>query len=53
MAGLAAVTRRIELFATIGVLPCPHRWSRAAVTINSISNGRFGVDVSSGWQATE
>ncbi len=54
MAGLAAVTSRIELFATIGVLTMPAPLvARMAVTIDSISKGRFGINVISGWQETE
>ncbi len=54
MAGLAAVTSRIQLFATIGVLTMPSPLvARMAVTIDSISKGRFGVNVISGWQETE
>ncbi|MEJ1976932.1 MAG: pyrimidine utilization protein A [Acetobacteraceae bacterium] len=54
MAGLAAVTTRIKLFATIGVLTMPPPLvARMAVTIDSISHGRFGVNVISGWQETE
>ena len=54
MAGLAAVTSRIQLFATIGVLTMPAPYvARMAVTIDSISKGRFGINVISGWQETE
>ena len=54
MAGLAAVTTRIQLFATIGVLTMPAPLvARMAVTIDSISRGRFGINVISGWQETE
>ena len=54
MAGLAAVTRRIELFATIGVLTMPAPLvARMAATIDSISGGRFGVNVITGWQMKE
>ena len=54
MAGLAAVTSRIQLFATIGVLTMPAPIvARMAVTIDSISHGRFGVNVISGWQEAE
>ena len=54
MAGLAAVTSRIKLFATVGVLTMPAPVvARMAVTIDSISNGRFGVNVISGWQEAE
>ncbi len=54
MAGLAAVTTRIKLFATIGVLTMPPPIvARMAVTIDSISHGRFGVNIISGWQEAE
>ena len=54
MAGLAAVTTRIKLFATIGVLSIPAPIiARMAVTIDSISHGRFGVNIISGWQEKE
>ncbi len=54
MAGLAAVTSRIQLFATIGVLTMPAPIvARMAVTIDNISNGRFGVNVITGWQMQE
>jgi pyrimidine oxygenase len=54
MAGLAAVTSRIQLFATIGVLTMPAPLvARMVVTIDSISKGRFGVNIISGWQETE
>lgn len=54
MAGLAAVTSRIQLFATCAVLAVPPAIAaRMAVTIDSISGGRFGVNVISGWQEKE
>ncbi len=54
MAGLAAVTSRIQLFATVGVLTLPPPLvARMAVTIDSISHGRFGVNVITGWQERE
>ncbi|MDJ0390042.1 pyrimidine utilization protein A [Roseomonas sp. E05] len=54
MAGLAAVTRRIRLFASTAVLTLPPAIvARMAVTIDSISGGRFGVNIVSGWQRTE
>ena len=54
MAGLAAVTTRIKLFATIGVLTMPAPIvARMAVTIDSIAPGRFGVNIISGWQEAE
>ncbi len=54
MAGLAAVTTRIQLFATCAVLTVPPPIAaRMAVTIDSISGGRFGVNIISGWQRRE
>jgi pyrimidine oxygenase len=54
MAGLAAVTSRIKLFATVGVLTMPAPLvARMAVTVDSISHGRFGVNIISGWQEAE
>jgi pyrimidine oxygenase len=54
MAGLAAVTKRIQLFATCAVLTMPPPIAaRMAVTIDSISHGRFGVNIISGWQRRE
>jgi len=54
MAGLAAVTTRIQLFATCAVLTLPPPIAaRMAVTIDSIAPGRFGVNIISGWQRAE
>ncbi len=54
MAGLAAVTRRIQLFASTAVLTMPPALcARMAVTIDSIAPGRFGVNIVSGWQPAE
>ena len=54
MAGLAAVTQRIQLFATCAVLTMPPPIAaRMAVTIDSIAPGRFGVNIVSGWQRAE
>jgi pyrimidine oxygenase len=54
MAGLAAVTSRIKLFASIAVLSIPPAiTARMAVTCDSISHGRFGVNIVSGWQKAE
>jgi pyrimidine oxygenase len=54
MAGLAAVTSRIQLFATCAVLTLPPPIAaRMAVTIDSISHGRFGVNLITGWQRRE
>ena len=54
MAGLAAVTTRIDLIATVAVLTLPPAiTARMAVTIDSISRGRFGVNLVTGWQKAE
>jgi pyrimidine oxygenase len=54
MAGLAAVTRRIKLFATAATLTMPPAIvARMTSTIDSISDGRFGVNLVTGWQRPE
>ena len=54
MAGLAAVTSRIELYATAAVLTLPPAIAaRMAMTIDSIAPGRFGVNLITGWQKAE
>ena len=54
MAGIASVTRRIQLFASVAVLTVPPAFAaRMAVTIDSIAPGRFGMNIVSGWQPTE
>ncbi len=54
MAGLAAVTTRIKLFATAPTLCLPPAIvARMGSTIDSISNGRFGVNLVTGWQKPE
>jgi pyrimidine oxygenase len=54
MAGLAAVTKRIRLFATVPTLVIPPAIAaRMAVTIDSISGGRFGLNIITGWQRPE
>mgnify|MGYP002836734394 FL=1 len=54
MAGLAAVTSKIKLFATAATLTLPPAIvARMASTIDSISNGRFGVNLVTGWQKPE
>ena len=54
MAGIAAVTKRIKLFASVAVLTMPPAFTaRMAVTIDSIAPGRFGMNIVSGWQPTE
>lgn len=54
IAGLAARTERIKLFASAAVLTLPPAVAaRMAVTIDSISHGRFGINIVSGWQKAE
>jgi len=54
MAGLAAVTKRIRLFGTIPTLTIPPAMcARMAATIDSISGGRFGINLITGWQKAE
>lgn len=54
MAGLAAVTSRIKLFATSATLTVPPAIAaRMATTIDSISHGRFGLNLITGWQKPE
>ncbi|CAN5448249.1 hypothetical protein BH09PSE5_BH09PSE5_36800 [soil metagenome] len=54
MAGLAAVTSKIKLFATAASLVMPPAIvARMTSTIDSISNGRFGVNLITGWQRPE
>lgn len=54
MAGLAAVTSKIQLFATVATLTIPPAIAaRMASTIDSISNGRFGINLVTGWQKPE
>jgi len=54
MAGLAAVTERIRLYASVAVLTIPPAIiARMASTIDSISHGRFGVNIVSGWAKDE
>lgn len=54
IAGLAAVTEKLELFASSAVLTLPPAMTaRMAVSIDSISGGRFGINIVTGWQAAE
>ena len=54
MAGLAAVTTRIQLFASVALptLP-PALVARMASTIDDISSGRFGINIVSSWNRSE
>jgi pyrimidine oxygenase len=54
MAGLAAVTSKIKLFASTPVLVLPPAVvARMASTIDSIAPGRFGINIVTGWQMAE
>ncbi|MCT4373256.1 pyrimidine utilization protein A [Yangia mangrovi] len=54
MAGLAACTSKIKLYATAASLVMPPAIvARMAATIDSISGGRFGVNLVTGWQKPE
>jgi pyrimidine oxygenase len=54
MAGLAAVTSKIKLFGTAATLVMPPAIvARMATTIDSISGGRFGINLVTGWQRPE
>jgi len=54
MAGLAAVTERIRIFATAPTLLFPPAMvARMAATIDSIAPGRFGINLITGWQKAE
>ncbi|ACY16437.1 pyrimidine utilization protein A [Haliangium ochraceum] len=54
MAGLASVTERIKLFATCATLLIPPAYAaRMCNTIDSISHGRFGLNLITGWQRPE
>ena len=54
MAGLAAVTNRIKIFATAATLTLPPAIvARMAATVDSIAPGRFGINLITGWQKAE
>ncbi len=54
MAGLAAVTSKIKVFATAATLTLPPAHvARMASTIDSIAPGRFGINLITGWQKAE
>jgi pyrimidine oxygenase len=54
MAGLAAVTSKIRLYASTAVLTIPPAIvARMTSTIADISGGRFGVNIVSGWHKIE
>jgi pyrimidine oxygenase len=54
MACLAAVTKKIKLFASTPILLSPPAIvARMGVTIDSIAPGRFGINIVTGWQTAE
>ncbi len=54
MAGIAAVTQRIKLYASSAVLTLPPAIAaRMASTMDSIAPGRFGINIVSGWAEAE
>src|ERR1700743_2991671 len=54
MAGLAAVTSRIRLYASTAVLTIPPALvAHLASPIAALSGGRFGVNIVSGWHKIE
>ena len=54
MAGLAAATERIRLYASVATLTInPAIAARMAMTIDDISGGRFGINIVSGWNRSE
>ena len=54
MAGLAAVTERIRLYASVATLTLPPAMvARMASTIDDISGGRFGINIVTGWNKGE
>jgi alkanesulfonate monooxygenase SsuD/methylene tetrahydromethanopterin reductase-like flavin-dependent oxidoreductase (luciferase family) len=53
-AGLLALTRRIQVFATMHVpLGHPVAVAKMAATVDHISDGRFGLNVVAGWNTDE
>ena len=54
LAGIAAVTKKIQLFASIALLTLPPPLAaRMAATVDSIAPGRIGVNIVTGWQPKE
>lgn len=54
MAGLASVTEKIKLYASVAILTIPPTVvARMATTIDSIAPGRFGINIVSGWAKEE
>lgn len=54
MSGIAAVTQKIKLYASIALLTLPPPLAaRMVSTIDSIAPGRIGVNIVTGWQPKE
>jgi pyrimidine oxygenase len=54
MAGLAAATDKIRLYASVALLTLPPAMvARMATTIDDISGGRFGINIVTGWNKEE
>ena len=54
MAGLAAVTENMQLYASVATPTLhPAMVARMAVTIDSIAQGRFGINIVAGWNKSE
>jgi pyrimidine oxygenase len=54
MAGLAAVTTRIKLYASVAIPTLhPAVAAKMVTTIDEISGGRFGLNIVSGWNKRE
>ncbi len=54
MAGIAAQTSKIRLFASVATLTVPPALTaRMVATLDQISKGRFGLNIVSGWQPAE
>lgn len=54
MSAIAAVTKRIKLFASVAMLTMPPALvARMVSTIDSIAPGRIGVNMVTGWQPKE
>ncbi len=54
MSAIAAVTKRIQLFASVAVLTMPPALvARMVSTIDSVAPGRIGVNIVTGWQPKE
>ena len=54
MSSLASITKNIKIYSTIHLpFTNPIFAARASVTMNHISNGRFGLNLVCGWNKAE